>query len=73
MGLIGATNVGSITQTFTPDQPVTRGEERGYFSFGGSSTITLFEPGRIALAGDLLEHTAHQTELYAPMGSFLGK
>lgn len=70
---IGATNVGSIRQTFMPHHPVTRGDERGYFSFGGSSTITLFEPGRIALAGDLLEHTAHQTELYAPMGSFLGK
>ncbi len=70
---IGATNVGSITQTFTPDQSVTRGEERGYFSFGGSSTITLFEPGRITLAEDLLEHSARQTELYAPMGSFLGR
>ena len=70
---IGATNVGSITQTFTPDQPVERGEERGYFSFGGSSTITLFEPGRITLADDLLEQSSRQTELYAPMGSFLGR
>ncbi len=70
---IGATNVGSIRQTFIPHHPVTRGDERGYFSFGGSSTITLFEPGRITLADDLLEHSAQQTELYAPMGGFLGK
>ena len=70
---IGATNVGSITQTFTPGEPVKRGDERGYFSFGGSSTITLFEPGKITLADDLVEQSSRQTELYAPMGSFLGK
>ena len=70
---IGATNVGSINQTFVPDQPVARGDERGYFSFGGSSTITLFEPGRVTLADDLLGHSADQVELYAPMGSYLGK
>lgn len=69
---IGATNVGSINQTFIPDQPVQRGDERGYFAFGGSSTITLFEPGRVTLADDLLEHSAEQIELYAPMGSQLG-
>jgi phosphatidylserine decarboxylase len=69
---IGATNVGSINQTFTPGQPVARGDERGYFAFGGSSTITLIEPNRITLAPDLLEHSANQTELYAVMGDILG-
>jgi phosphatidylserine decarboxylase len=68
---IGATNVGSINQTFAPGQPVTRGAERGFFAFGGSSTITMFEPGRVTLAHDLLEHSAQQTELFAQMGSFL--
>ena len=69
---IGATNVGSISQTFTPGEKIHRGDERGYFSFGGSSTITLFEEGKITLADDLVEQTSHQTELYAPMGSLLG-
>jgi len=69
---IGATNVGSISQTFTPSEKIHRGDERGYFSFGGSSTITLFEEGKITLADDLVEQTSHQTELYAPMGSLLG-
>jgi len=70
---IGATNVGSIAQTFTPGSSVTRGEQRGYFSFGGSSTITLFERGTMTLADDLVEQTARQIELYAPMGSLLGR
>ncbi|NIP92025.1 MAG: phosphatidylserine decarboxylase, partial [Akkermansiaceae bacterium] len=38
---IGATNVGSIQQTFIPGHAVTRGEEKGYFAFGGSSIITI--------------------------------
>ncbi|WP_184019226.1 phosphatidylserine decarboxylase [Haloferula luteola] len=66
---IGATCVGSIHQTFNPGEPVTKGQEKGYFAFGGSSTITLFEPGVVTLAPDLLEHSARQTELYARVGS----
>ena len=66
---IGATNVGSIQQTFTPGQAVEKGAEKGYFEFGGSSTMTLFEPGAITLATDLLETSREGIELYARMGS----
>ncbi|RYD31335.1 MAG: phosphatidylserine decarboxylase [Verrucomicrobiaceae bacterium] len=69
---IGATNVGSIVQTAVPYQPVTKGAEKGYFRFGGSSTITLFEPGKVTLASDLLEQTAQQRELYAHVGDKMG-
>lgn len=70
---IGATCVGSIHQTYTPGLPVVKAQEKGYFAFGGSSTITIFEPGKVALAEDLLENSANQTELYARVGSALGK
>ncbi len=66
---IGATCVGSIHQTFTPGKAVEKGDEKGYFAFGGSSTITIFEPGKIQLAADLLENSAKQIELYARIGS----
>jgi phosphatidylserine decarboxylase len=69
---IGATNVGSIQQTFTPGAAVAKGQEKGYFAFGGSSLITLLEPDRIELAADLREYSAQRTELYARMGSELG-
>jgi phosphatidylserine decarboxylase len=69
---IGATCVGTIRQTFAANEPVAKGAEKGYFAFGGSSTITLFEPGRVKLAADLLEHSARQTELYARMGDRMG-
>lgn len=66
---IGATCVGSILQTFTPGKPVKKGDEKGYFAFGGSSTITIFEPGAVKLADDLVEWSAKQTELYAKVGT----
>jgi phosphatidylserine decarboxylase len=64
---IGATNVGSIVQTYKPGH-VEKGQEKGYFEFGGSSTITIFEQGRVKLAEDLLAHSAVQRELYVKMG-----
>jgi phosphatidylserine decarboxylase len=66
---IGATCVGSIHQTYSPGKPVAKAQEKGYFAFGGSSTITVFEPGKVKLAADLLHHSAQQTELYARIGS----
>ncbi len=69
---IGATNVGSIFQTFAPGA-VKKGEEKGYFAFGGSALITLFEPGKVTLAADLLEQNAQGRELYARMGTPMAK
>jgi phosphatidylserine decarboxylase len=70
---IGATNVGSVNLTYVPTRPVKKGEEKGYFAFGGSATFTIFEPGRVKLADDLLEHSAQQRELYAKVGDSMGK
>ena len=69
---IGATNVGSIVQTYQPGKPVAKGEEKGYFEFGGSSTLLLFEPGRVQLSPDLQEQSRQQRELYARVGDRLG-
>lgn len=69
---VGATCVGSIIQTYSPGQPVEKGAEKGYFAFGGSTVITLFEPGRIRLCDDLEENTSRNRELYSPMGTPLG-
>jgi phosphatidylserine decarboxylase len=66
---VGATCVGGIHQTHSPGQPVAKGAEKGYFSFGGSSTITLFEPGRVTLASDLAAQSAQGVELYARVGT----
>ena len=69
---IGATNVGSVNHTFVPTRSVEKGEEKGCFAFGGSATLTLFEPSRVKLAEDLLEQSAQQRELYAKVGDVMG-
>ena len=69
---IGATCVGSIHQTYDQTESVEKGAEKGYFAFGGSSTITIFQKGKVKLAEDLLENSANQQELYAYMGDKMG-
>ncbi|MDB6031362.1 MAG: Phosphatidylserine decarboxylase [Verrucomicrobiales bacterium] len=69
---VGATNVGSFEYTFKPGARVGKGAEKGYFKFGGSSTITLFERGRIELAKDLVETSKAGIELYARIGDLMG-
>ncbi len=69
---VGATGVGAIHETYTPNKPVEKGAEKGYFTFGGSTVITIFEPNKIQLAPDLLANTAERTELYAKQGDIMG-
>ncbi len=70
---IGATCVGSICQTYAENSNVAKGDEKGYFRFGGSSTITIFEPGRVTFDDDLLEQSKQQCELYARVGDHMGR
>lgn len=66
---IGATCVGSIHQTYAPHAAVRKGDEKGYFAFGGSSTILLFEPGRLKIDADFLNRSQQGLETYARMGT----
>jgi len=70
---VGATCVGTICQLFANDRKTEKGAEKGTFKFGGSCVITVFQPGKITFADDLLEHGAEQREVYAKMGDELGR
>jgi len=70
---VGATNVGTIRQSFVPGRPVQKGEEKGIFAFGGSCVITLFASGRITFDADILAQSAQHIETYAKMGDRLGE
>jgi len=69
---VGATNVGSILQTYVPGRRVVKGEEKGMFKFGGSCVITLFQKNRIQFDEDVLTQSADGLETYARMGDRLG-
>lgn len=65
---VGATMVGSIIQTYTPDTFIKKGDEKGYFAFGGSTLVLFFEKGKVKLSKDLLENTANGIETQVRMG-----
>ncbi len=69
---VGATYVGSVTQTYLPGRTCEKGGEKGFFSFGGSFLILLFEPGAIDLERDLLQSTLEGTETLGLFGQSLG-
>ncbi|KAK1440305.1 hypothetical protein QVD17_06130 [Tagetes erecta] len=69
---IGATMVGSITFTKKQGDYVHKGDEFGYFSFGGSTVICVFEKDSIALDEDLLANSARSLETLVSVGMQLG-
>lgn len=70
---IGATCVGTIHQTYNPCTAVRKGDEKGYFSFGGSCIVLLFEKDRIEFHKDLVENSARYLETRGLFGTALGK
>jgi len=70
---VGATNVGSIIQTYTPNSHVNKGDEKGFFSFGGSSLILLFKPNTLLFDQDLINNSSQHLETLILMGSSLGR
>ncbi len=70
---VGATMVGSVTFTASWDETQRKGQEKGFFSFGGSCVVTCFPRGAVQFAEDLLEQSANGFELYAHMGDVLGR
>lgn len=68
---VGATCVGTIHQTYVPNQLVEKGEEKGYFSFGGSCLVLLFEKGRIVFDQDLVANSMKHLETRGIFGSSL--
>lgn len=69
---VGATCVGTIFNHHTPGKAVAKGAEKGFFKFGGSCVITVFERGRIRFDEDLVAQSGKQVETYARMGERLG-
>lgn len=69
---VGATCVGSIIQTYTPNKPVKKGEEKGYFKFGGSTTILFFEKDKIKIDSDILEQSKLGFECKVNLGEHIG-
>ncbi|HVN56976.1 MAG TPA: phosphatidylserine decarboxylase [Bacteroidales bacterium] len=68
---VGATMAGSIVQTYKGSS-VMKGEEKGYFKFGGSTIVLLFEKSKISVDKDILINTAKGYETSVKMGERIG-
>ncbi|KAH0784655.1 hypothetical protein KY290_004253 [Solanum tuberosum] len=69
---IGATMVGSINFSKKEGDYVRKGDEFGYFSFGGSTVICVFEKDSIRIDEDLLENSGRSLETLVSVGMQLG-
>lgn len=72
MAEIGATMVGSIIQTYKENSSIKKGEEKGYFEFGGSTTILFFEKNRVKVDEDILSNSLKGLETSVLMGEKIG-
>lgn len=54
---VGAMMVGSTVITRNDGDEVKRAEELGYFKFGGSTIVVLFEPGKMVWDEDLVQNS----------------
>lgn len=70
---VGATHVGSIIHTSSVGSTYKKGDEKGYFSFGGSCLVTLFAPDTLNVDEDLLNANRQQFELKAGYGESLAQ
>lgn len=65
---VGATMVGGIEQTYKANSEVKKGQEKGYFYFGGSTCVLVFEKGKVKIDRDLIENTKNGIETKVYMG-----
>lgn len=70
---VGATMVGGITQKYIQNTYVKKGDLKGYFYFGGSTCLLIFEKGKIKIDEDILENTQNGIETKVYMGEGIGK
>lgn len=69
---VGATMVGSIIDTYAPNTEIKKGDEMGYFAFGGSSVLMLIDREKVKLDDDILTNTRNGMETAVLMGEKIG-
>lgn len=69
---VGAVMVGSIVLDGKDGDHINKGDLNGYFKFGGSTVLVLFEKGRINFRKELLENSKNHIETLIKCGQFMG-
>ena len=69
---IGAMLVGSIAHTRKQGDNIAKGEELGYFAYGGSTVIALFPKGYLHFDDDLVQSSKAGLETQVRVGEQIG-
>jgi len=69
---VGPTAVGRIVQRHPEGGRFARGEEKGYFEFGGSTVILLLKPGAAKIDDDIAEYSGRGIETIVRYGEKIG-
>lgn len=70
---VGAMMVGKITNVEKKSVSVKKGQEKGWFEFGGSTIVLLLQHGKVRLDYDLIENTENGYETVVRMGERIGE
>jgi phosphatidylserine decarboxylase len=73
MVAVGAMMVGKIVHTYKPNTHYKKGDEAGYFAFGGSTVVLLFKHGIISPLPLFLQHSLQGLETAVKMGQAIAK
>lgn len=69
---VGATFVGSIIQTYSSSSEINRGDEKGYFKFGGSTVIVVLKENILKIDEDICCQSKLGIETSVYMGEKIG-
>ena len=69
---VGAMMVGKIVQNFE-EQSFSRGQEKGYFLFGGSTVIVIGEKGKWRPSSDVLNFSKEGIEVFLKLGNVVAQ
>ncbi|POV99013.1 hypothetical protein PSHT_13728 [Puccinia striiformis] len=69
---VGAMMVGSINMSIKVNDQVRKGQDVGYFAFGGSTILTIVESEKIKWDDDLLTNSNHSVETLVRVGNRVG-
>ena len=70
---VGAMFVGSIKQTYKNQSVIKKGDEKGYFKFGGSTCIFFTEKSVLKFDEDLVENSKRGLETLVKFGTKIGQ
>jgi len=70
---IGANCVGSVQFTASVGSTITKGDDVGYFQFGGSTVVTIYQAEHLRIADDIQRDSFLGVETYVNVGDMIAR